>query len=120
MIQTVTYRARLDGKSPEEALAKLNSDLDFLTRKRPELLGADVTVEGVTVKLSLRLQGLDRWKISANGRRLGTFLFTAARVHFVAPLQPELVVSEPTRNKLHYGTGRTEMARPPRAKPLPE
>lgn len=117
MIQTVTFRARLDGRSGDDVAEALNRRLEGVVPARHELLGANAVHEGVTVKLTLRLQGLDRWKISDQARKIATFLFSVNRLHFSTPLHPELVTTELTRNKLRYGEGRTVMARPPRTTP---
>jgi len=115
MIQTVTYRARLDGKDGNAVLAVIRPHLERMLAGRVELLGGDVRVQGTTVCLEMRIQGLDRWKISAIGRRFATFIFGLAKVYHPVPLSAELVVTELTRNKLTYGEGRTQMARPSRS-----
>lgn len=115
MIQTVTYRARLDGRTGEDVLAQIQPVLDGLLAGRVELLGGGVRVEGQTISLQLRIQGLDRWKIAVIGRRFATFLFGVAKIYFRDPIQPELITTELTRNKLRVGEGRTPMVRPRRA-----
>lgn len=118
MIQSVTFRARLDGRDGQDVADRVNAHLVRVVDARPELLGGYANADGVTVKVVLRLQGLDRWKISVNARKIATFVLSTARLHFPTPLHPELVTTELTRNKLRYGEGRTEMARPPRVSPL--
>lgn len=120
MIQTLTYRARLDGRPGPEVEADLRKLLDRMLAGRVELLGGTVAIEGTTVALRMRIQGLDRWKISAIGRRFATFMFASERLFFRTPIAPELVVTELTRNKLTVGQGRTPMVRPGRSKPVPE
>lgn len=120
MIQTVTYRARLDGRNGEDVLAAIQPHLDAMLAGRVELLGGGLKIQGSTIGLEMRIQGLDRWKIAAIGRRFATFIFSVGKVHFVTPLSPELIVTEPTRNKLVVGQGRTPMVRRKRDAPLPE
>lgn len=120
MIQTVTYRARLDGKNGADVISKIQPILDQMLAGRVELLGGSVTIQGTTVALQMRIQGLDRWKISAIGRRFATFLFSVAHIFFSNPLSAELVVTEPTRNKMRVGEGRTPMSRPPRSRYEPQ
>lgn len=120
MIQTVHYRARLDGKDGEDVLAALNARLAGLLKGRRELLGASADIEGSTVILRLRIQASDTWNVTRAGRRMGTYLFSAVRVHFSIPLHPELIHTEPTRNKLRVGEGGTPRPRPPRTTPLPQ
>ena len=115
MIQTVTYRARLDGRSGEDVLSAIEPVLDDMLAGRVELLGGGVRLEGQTVSVQLRIQGLDRWKIAAIGRRFATFLFGTAKIYFRNPIQPELITTELTRNKLRVGEGRTPMVRPRRS-----
>lgn len=114
MIQTVTYRARLDGKDGDSVLAVIRPHFDAMLAGRVELLGGDVRIEGKTVRLDMRIQGLDRWKIQAIGRRFATFIFGIAKVYHPTPISPERVETALTRNKLVYGEGRTQMARPSR------
>jgi hypothetical protein len=115
VIQTLTYRARLDGRPGPTVQTDLQKLLDRMLAGRVELLGASIAVEGTTVALRMRIQGLDRWKISAIGRRFATFLFASERLFFRAPIAPELVVTELTRNKMREGEGRTPMVRPRRS-----
>ena len=115
MIQTLTYRARLDGRNGAEVLRSIDQVLDNLLAGRVELLGGGVRIEGQTVSLQLRIQGLDRWKIAVIGRRFATFLFGVAKIYFRDPIQPELITTELTRNKMVVGEGRTPMVRPRRA-----
>lgn len=119
MIQTVVYRARLDGKSGVDVLSELNPRIDKLLSGRRELLGASADIEGSTVVIRLRIQASDTWNVTRAGRRMGTFLFGAVKVHFNTPLHPELIHTEPTRNKLRVGEGGTQRSRPPRTTPLP-
>lgn len=120
MIQTLTYRARLDGRTGDDVLAQIQPVLDKMVAGRVEILGAGLRIEGQTVALQMRIQGLDQWKISAIGRRFATFLYGVAKIYFQNPILPELIVTEPTRNKLIVGMGRTPMVRKKREKPLPE
>lgn len=120
MIQSVTYRARLDGKNGEDVLAASERLLNDLTRAHFQLLGAHGYVEGSTFKLVLRLEESDTWRVTARGRKMATFVFRTLRLSFTPPLFPELLVTEPTRNKLRVGEGRTPMSRPRRVRPLPD
>lgn len=116
MIQTLTFRARLDGKDGAAVAAEITPILDRMLAGRPELLGGSVRIDGRTVALQMRIQGLDRWKIAAIGRRFATFILSVPKLYFPTPLSPELVTTELTRNKLSYGEGRTQMVRPRRSR----
>jgi hypothetical protein len=114
MIQSLTYRGRLDGGDGAAVAADINERIDKLTSMRPMLLGGAARVDGNTIGIRLRLSGLDRWKLSHEGAKIATFLMNATHLTFTRPVQVELIVTEPTRNKLRVGEGRTPMVRPPR------
>lgn len=112
MIQTLTFRIRSADERKVEDLARR---VERMVSLRKDVLGAEVLREGETVALRMRMSMLDRWKISATAKQVASFMFAAAGFQFSRPLQPELIVTELTRNKLRDGEGRTPRVRPPRA-----
>ena len=49
MIQTVTYRARLDGKNGGDVVAHIQPVLDRMLAGRVELLGGSIQVQGTSI-----------------------------------------------------------------------
>jgi hypothetical protein len=112
VIQIHTFRAPLDGKDLEDVAFHTSQRAHRIIEHRLELLGISCTVVDDVFELSLRVQGLDRWRIKQHAREFGTFLLAMQGLAFTKPLQPYSVVTEVNRRGLKADEGRVPRARP--------
>lgn len=107
MIQTLTYRGRLDGKDGAVVAAAIDEHVNRLIRTRSTVRGVRVVYDSETIDVSLRISGTDRWRISQEARKVASYLLATQRVSYVRPLQPVSEVTEKTRRDLTLAEGRT-------------
>lgn len=107
MIRTLTYRGRLDGKDPVKVALAMETHASQLVRSRNTLRGIRTTYDSETFDVSLRMSGVDRWRISREARKIASFLLAAQRLSFSRPLNPILEVTEESARNLTLADGRT-------------
>lgn len=107
MIRTLTYRGRLDGKDLGTVSDAIRAQVSKLVRSRNTIRGIRVTGDAETIDISLRMSGLDRWRIYREARKIASFLLASQRVAFTRPLYPVLEVTEPSARQLTLAQGRT-------------
>lgn len=107
MIRTLTYRGRLDGKDPVKVSAAVEEHVSRLIRTRNTLRGVRCSWDSEVIDVSLRMSGVDRWRISREARKIGSFILATQRLAFERPLNPVLEVTEPSARNLVLEQGRT-------------
>lgn len=113
MIISFDYRIPLAGNNGDQVCAKIRSKTATMIRLVPRLRGATATVDGDTLLLALRIAGDDRWRISAQQRKIVASLVAQAGLK---PMDIKLVSAliEKGPGVLTVAEGRTPMARRPR------
>lgn len=112
MIQNFHFRGLLTGQEPQTVIDGIYTRGQEMVRRRLELLSVRAAVGDGVVELYLRVQGLDRWRISQHARKYGTFLMAGQGLGFEKPLQPYSVSTEGNRRGLTIEEGRTIRERP--------
>lgn len=107
MIRTLTYRGRLDGKNPQVVATAMELHASQLVRSRNTLRGIRTSYDSETFDVSLRMSGVDRWRISREARKIASFLLASQRLAFARPLNPILEVTEESARNLTLESGRT-------------
>lgn len=111
MIQTFTYRAPLDGRDYEVVAADIQKQVDNLVRLRKSLLGCKTWETLGVLHVAIRLEGLDRWRIAGEARKIGSYLLASHKLPFTRPLLPHTVDTAPNRRYLTEDQGRVPKSR---------
>ena len=107
MIRTLTYRANLDGRDGDSIAEGIRAAVGKLVRTRNTIRGVKVVHDSEKVDMSLRMSGVDRWRISRDARKIASYLLASQKLAFVRPLSPVLELTEPTARSLTLEQGRT-------------
>lgn len=107
MIRTLTFRASLNGRDPEEASAAIEVEAAKLVRTHNTLRGVHTSWDSEAFMLSLRISGMDRWMIARTARKIASYLLATQRLFYTRPLNPVLEVTEPSARNLTLEQGRT-------------
>ena len=115
ILQTYSWKAHLDGKDAQVAMATMRELASRLVRVRPVLRGLRLAPQGDDgLSIQMRVAGHTRWEIQRDARKLIVMFIRRA---FILPGKLELVLVATERNgrELYTGEGRTPMGRRPRA-----
>lgn len=107
MIRTLTYRSNLDGKNGDQVAEAVRAQVSKLVRTRNVIRGVKVTHDTEKIDISIRMSGVDRWRISRDARKIASYLLASQKLPFTRPLQPVLETTEPTARNLTLEQGRT-------------
>jgi hypothetical protein len=111
MIQTFVYRAPLDGLDFETVSASIQRQVDGMIRVRRSLLGCKTWETLGVIHVEIRLEGLDRWRIAGEARKIGSYLLASHKLPFTRPLLPHTVETAANRRYLTADQGRVPKSR---------
>lgn len=107
MIRTVTFRSRLDGKDGELVTRAIQEHVSRLVRDRNTLRGVRVNIQGEVIDVSLRMSGVDRWRIARDAKKTASYILASQRLPYSRPLVPVSEVTEESARNLTKAEGRT-------------
>lgn len=106
MIRTLTFRSRLDGKDGDKVTEAIRTLAERKIRLENTVRGVDVRVDGEVIEISLRMSGLDRWRIAGHARKLASYFLASQRLPYSRPLYPVEERTEDSARNLTLDQGR--------------
>lgn len=106
MIRTLTYRASLDGRDGAVVADAISQHVSTLVRSRNTIRGVRIVHDSEAIDISLRMSGMDRWRIAREARKTASYLLASQRLTYARPLEPVAEATEQTRRNLTLEEGR--------------